>query len=154
MNLEEVLKVLAEARPKETDPKEVLKVLAGHIQNLAKEWDSLTPGAKIDRLHWLAEALKILEREEFRKAEEEREKRWAQIYKCVHCKRHFMVPREEKVERCPYCDFGGPLYEVGLAEMKELPSTAGKATLTEPSTEVGGSPSSSCTSPSSPRRWG
>jgi hypothetical protein len=45
-----------------------------------------------------------------------------------------MAPREEKVERCPYCDFGGPLYEAGLAEVKELPSTGGKAVLMEPST--------------------
>jgi DNA-directed RNA polymerase subunit RPC12/RpoP len=77
------------------------------------------------------EHLTLLEREEFRKAKEEEEKRWAQIYWCVHCKRHFMAPRGEKVERCPYCDFGGPLYEAGLAEVRELPSTGGKAVLTE-----------------------
>jgi hypothetical protein len=133
MSWEEVLKELAEAEPKGVKPREVLKVLAGHIQSLAKRWEDLNPEVRAERLQYLVKALTLLEREEFRKAKEEEEKRWARIYWCVHCKRHFMAPREEKVERCPYCDFGGPLYEVGLAEVKELPSTGGKAVL-EPST--------------------
>jgi tRNA G26 N,N-dimethylase Trm1 len=117
--------------PKEVNPRKVLKVLVGHIQSLAKRWEDLNPEVRAERLQYLVEALTLLEREEFRKAKEEEEKRWVQIYECVHCKKHFMVLREEKVKRCPYCDFGGPLYEVGLAEVKELPSTAGKATLME-----------------------
>jgi DNA-directed RNA polymerase subunit RPC12/RpoP len=118
------------------DPKEMLKELVERFQNLSEAWDSLNPGARYDELRHLVEHLTLLERKEFRKAKEEEEKRWVRIYWCVHCKRHFMAPREEKVERCPYCDFGGPLYESGLAEMKELPSTGGKAVLAEPSTEV------------------
>jgi len=110
-----------------------LKELVERLQNLAEAWDSLNPGARYDELRHLAEHLTLLEREEFRKAKEEEEKRWVQIYRCAHCKRHFMVLREEKVERCPHCDFGGPVYEAGLAEVKELPSTGGKAALAEPS---------------------
>jgi tRNA G26 N,N-dimethylase Trm1 len=134
MNLEEVLKELAEAKPKGVKPREVLEVLAGHIQSLAKRWDDLNPEVRAERLQYLVKALTLLEREEFRKAKEEEEKRWVRIYKCTHCDKVFITPREEVKVRCPYCDFGGPVYEAGLAEVKELPSTAGKATLTEPST--------------------
>ena len=108
-----------------------MKELVERLQNLSEAWDFLNPGDRYYELRHLVEHLTLLEREEFRKAKEEEEKRWAQIYWCVHCKRHFMAPRGEKVERCPYCDFGGPLYEAGLAEVRELPSTGGKAVLTE-----------------------